>query len=215
MSESLRITEIFLSIQGESSFAGWPCVFVRTTRCPLRCSWCDTTYSYGGGNDMTLDEIIDEVLGHGVEHVEITGGEPLAQKPSLELMTRLCDEGKTVLLETSGSLDIGPVDPRVHVIMDIKCPQSGMSDRMRWENIDLLKGKDEVKFVLGSREDYEYARDVIRRHDLTSRRMVLLSTVFGAIDRNDIVAWMLEDRIHARFQLQMQKFIWSPDQRGV
>ena len=214
--DTLQINEIFLSIQGESTFAGLPCVFVRTTGCPLRCSWCDTKYAYSEGKEMSLDAVMGQVKGYGVPLVEATGGEPLAQKGMLPLLTLLCDEGKTVLLETSGAVDIAPVDPRVHVIMDIKCPVSGMTDRMRWENIQHLESKDEVKFVLANREDYEFARQTIHEHDLAKRcGSVLLSTVFGQVNRKDIVAWMLEDRLPARFQLQMHKFIWDPDARGV
>ena len=196
--DTLQINEIFLSIQGESTFAGLPCVFVRTTGCPLRCSWCDTKYAYSEGKEMSLDAVMGQVKGYGVPLVEATGGEPLAQKGMLPLLTLLCDEGKTVLLETSGAVDIAPVDPRVHVIMDIKCPVSGMTDRMRWENIDHLEGKDEVKFVLASREDYEFARQTIREHDLADRcGSVLLSIAFGQVGRKDVVEWMLEDRLPA------------------
>ena len=212
---TLRINEIFLSVQGESSFAGWPCVFVRTTGCPLRCTWCDTKYAYSEGKDMPLDEVVERALSFGVQHIEATGGEPLAQPAMPALLKALCDKGKTVLLETSGALDVGTVDDRVHDIMDIKCPDSGMTDRMRLENIPLLKAKDDVKFVLASRKDYEFARRVIREYKLAERCTVLLSTAFGLVDRKSVVEWILEDRLPVRFQLQMHKFIWAPDQRGV
>ena len=164
---------------------------------------------------MSLDEIVEKVEGFEVPLVEATGGEPLAQKAMLPLLSRLCDLGKTVLIETSGAVDISLVDPRVHIIMDIKCPVSGMTDRMRWQNIEHLRDKDEVKFVLASREDYEFARKTIREHDLPSRCTVLFSTVFDQVDRKDVVEWILEDRLPVRFQLQMHKFIWDPNRRGV
>jgi len=212
---TLKVHEIFLSIQGESSFAGWPCVMVRLTGCPLRCVWCDTKYSYAEGTDQTLANIEARVLEYNVRHVEITGGEPLAQPATVQLLSRLCDHGKTVLIETSGAIDIQPVDDRVHVIMDIKCPDSGMTDGMRWGNLDRVRSRDEVKFVLASRSDYEFSRNVIREQDLPSRCTVLLSTVFGNVDHKDVVGWMLEDQLPVRFQLQMHKFIWPPDERGV
>ncbi|MCZ7583832.1 MAG: 7-carboxy-7-deazaguanine synthase QueE [Deltaproteobacteria bacterium] len=212
---TLRINEIYLSLQGESTFAGLPCVFVRTTGCPLRCVWCDTEYAFHEGETMTLDDVVAKVLSFGVDLVEITGGEPLAQKNVLPLMTRLCDAGKTVLLETAGSHDIAPVDGRVRVIMDIKCPDSGEEDRNRWENIEQLKAKDEVKFVLASRRDYDFARDVIARYDLASRCTILLSAVFDKLDRRELAAWVIADKLPVRFQLQMHKFIWPPDARGV
>lgn len=213
--DTLCINEIFLSVQGESSFAGWPCVFVRTTGCPLRCTWCDTKYAYSEGKDMPLADAIERVLSFGVQHIEATGGEPLAQPAMPVLLKALCDKGKTVLLETSGAIDISGVDERVHVIMDIKCPDSGMTDRMRPENIPLLKAKDDAKFVLASRRDYEFAQHVIREYELAERCTVLFSAAFGLVDRKSVVEWMLEDRLPVRFQLQMHKFIWAPDTRGV
>lgn len=212
---TLKVHEIYLSVQGESSFAGWPCVMVRLTGCPLRCVWCDTKYAYAEGTDQTLADIEAKVLKYDVRYVEITGGEPLAQPATIQLLSRLCDQGKTVLIETSGAIDIQPVDDRVHVIMDIKCPASGMTDRMSWENLEHIQSKDEIKFVLASRSDYEFARELIRERDLPSRCTVLVSTVFGGVDRRDVVGWMLEDRLPVRFQLQMHKFIWPPDKRGV
>ena len=215
MDETLRITEIFVSIQGESTFAGLPCVFVRTTGCPLRCRWCDTAYAFAGGDTMTLEQVQARVLDYGVPLVEITGGEPLSQAGVLPLMTALCDADRTVLLETSGALDIAPVDDRVRVVMDIKCPDSGEQERNLAANLVCLKPTDEVKFVVASRRDYEFARAQVETHDLARRCSVLLSTVFGEIDRRQVVEWMLADRLPARFQLQMHKFIWPPNQPGV
>jgi 7-carboxy-7-deazaguanine synthase len=215
MIHTLRLNEIFVSIQGESSFAGWPCVFIRTTGCPLRCAWCDTKYAYNAGEEVPLDAIVEQVLSLGVQHVEATGGEPLAQLAMPQLLTALCDQGKTLLLETSGAMDISVVDPRVHIIMDIKCPGSGMTSRMLWKNIDHLRSKDEVKFVLNSREDYTFARDTIREHQLPERCTVLLSTTSGSIHNRDVVHWMLEDKLQVRFQLQLHKTIWDPQKKGV
>ena len=212
----MRITEIYRSIQGESSFAGLPCVFVRTTGCPLRCRWCDTAYAFYGGTEMSSDDVLRQVGDFGIRLVQITGGEPLAQKKAvLPLMTRLCDTGYTVLLETSGAFSIDKVDSRVHIVMDIKCPDSGEQQKNRWDNLELLKPSDEVKFVLASRDDYEYARDMIRQRRLSQRCQILLSTVFDSIQRSDVVEWMLRDKLQARFQLQMHKFIWSPERVGV
>lgn len=215
MDDTLRITEIFVSIQGESTYAGLPCVFVRTTGCPLRCRWCDTAYAFGGGEQMALRDVRARVLEHSVPLVEITGGEPLAQPAVLPLMTALCDAGRTVLLETGGAQDIAPVDDRVRVIMDIKCPDSGEQARNRSANLTHIKPTDEVKFVIASRRDYEFARAQIETHDLAQRCTVLFSTAFGEIERQQVVEWMLADRVPARFQLQMHKFIWPPDQPGV
>lgn len=212
---SLLVNEIFHSIQGESTFAGLPCAFVRLSGCPLRCAWCDTSYAFDEGRLMTIDGIVDEVQSLGVDLVEVTGGEPLAQEQTPALLLTLADRGLTVLLETNGAEDISVVDSRVHIIMDIKCPSSGMMERMRWSNIDELTAKDEVKLVIGSSTDYEFARDVIRERRLNERCGVLISTVFDRVSPREIVARMLEDRLPARFQLQLHKLIWSPDERGV
>ncbi len=213
---ALRIHEIYLSVQGESTFAGLPCVFVRTTGCPLRCVWCDTAYAFEGGETMERADVLARALGFGVDLVEITGGEPLAQKEIPALVTDLCDAGRTVLIETAGAYPIDVLDARARIIMDIKCPDSGEEGRNLWTNIEALGAKDEVKFVLASRPDYEYARDAIARHALHERAgTVLLSVVFGALAPVDVVNWMLADRVPARFQLQMHKFIWPPDERGV
>ncbi len=213
----MRITEIYKSIQGESTHAGRPCIFVRTNRCDLRCSWCDSEFTFTGGVMMSVDEVLAEVerLGQGL--VEITGGEPMLQKDIGELATRLCDAGRTVLVETGGHRDISPaaLDPRVIRIMDVKCPGSGESDKNLWENLDHLRATDEVKFVLAGRADYEWARDVIRRHALERRVTVLLSVAHGLADPREVVEWMLDDGLDVRFQLQMHKFIWEPAARGV
>lgn len=211
----MRVTEIFHSIQGESSFAGRPCVFVRLTGCPLRCSWCDSEYTFHGGADMTLDEILAQVRGHGCPLVEVTGGEPLHQPEAFTLVRRLCQEGYEVLIETSGAMDISGVDPRAHVIMDVKCPGSGMVDRMRWENVPLLGRKDEAKFVIKDRSDYEWARDCMRQHDLARRCTVLFGPVFGELELRQLAEWILADRLPVRFQMQVHKYIWDPNMRGV
>jgi 7-carboxy-7-deazaguanine synthase len=214
--QKLTVNEIYQSVQGESTWAGLPCVFVRLTFCDLRCTYCDTEYAFYEGNKMTLEEIVDKVRDFGCPLVEVTGGEPLLQPNCVPLLARLCDAGFTVLLETSGSHDIAPVDARVHRIMDLKTPSSGECGRNLYSNIAHLTERDEVKFVVGSREDYEWTREKMREHDLAAKvRAVLLSPVFGKISPSDIVAWMLEDKLPARFQLQMHKFIWEPRARGV
>ena len=216
MDGKLTINEIYISVQGESTWAGLPCVFARLTACDLRCTYCDTEYAFYEGKKRLLQDIFDEIMAFDCPLVEITGGEPLLQKNVLPLMTALCDAGKTVLIETSGAHDISKIDPRVHRIMDLKTPSSGECARNRFANIEFLAERDEVKFVLGSREDYEWARQQIREHSLNERvRAVLLSPVFGKIDPRDIVNWILEDKLPARFQLQMHKFIWEPRARGV
>ena len=214
--KSLSINEIYYSIQGESTWAGRPCVFVRLTFCDLRCSYCDTKYAFYEGKKQTLKEIVDTVAAFRCPLVEITGGEPLLQKNVLPLMSILADGGSTVLLETSGAHDISKVDARVHRIMDLKTPGSGEVDRNLWSNIKHLTARDEVKFVMGSREDYEWSRDKVQRYDLASRcHAALFSPIFGRIDPRQIVEWILADRLDVRFQLQMHKFIWNPTQRGV
>lgn len=214
--ETLRVTEIYESIQGESTWAGERCVFVRLTGCNLRCSYCDTEYAFYGGEAAPLDEVVEKVLGIDCPLVEITGGEPLLQAATLPLMARLCDAGRRVLIETSGNRDLTGIDPRVHVIMDRKTPDSGESGKNLDSNLALLRAKDEVKYVIGSRRDYEWARADVRRHGLAEKvRAVLFSPVFGQIEPAEIVAWILEDRLDVRFQLQMHKFIWAPEQTGV
>jgi 7-carboxy-7-deazaguanine synthase len=244
VSETLVINEIYLSVQGESTWAGLPCVFVRLTACNLRCSYCDTAYAFTEGREMALPEIlarVDELAkpfssrsaAGRLPLVELTGGEPLWQKNSLPLMRSLCDTGFTVLLETSGALDIAPVDPRVKRIMDLKCPSSGESKRNRWENLPHLKNTDEVKFVIGTRQDYEWAKEIVLTRDLAGICPVLFSWVSPllphqqdkslrkvpagqvAISRQELVEKIIADALPVRFQLQMHKFIWPPDQKGV
>ncbi len=213
---NLTINEIYKSIQGESTWAGLPCIFIRLTFCDLRCSWCDTEYAFYEGNKMGLEDILARVQALDCPLVEVTGGEPLMQPGTPELLGKLCDAGCNVLLETGGHRDISALDPRVHRIMDLKCPDSGMSGKNRWENIDHLTGRDEVKCVIASRADYEWAREKVREYDLPGRvKAVLFSPVFGKINPRDIVDWILEDQLPVRFQLQMHKFIWEPTQKGV
>jgi len=211
----MRITEIFFSIQGESTYAGRPCVFVRLTGCPLRCAWCDTTYAFDGGTERSLESVLNEVEQYGCRLVEITGGEPLTQSEASPLITALADRGHTVLLETSGALDLTPVDPRTVVIMDLKCPGSGMVDRNRWANLSLLKPMDEIKFVVKDRTDYDWAITIVREHGLTARHTVLFSPVFGEMDPQALAEWILADRLPVRFQLQLHKHVWDPVTRGV
>ena len=212
----LTVNEIYLSVQGESTWAGLPCVFVRLTFCDLRCTYCDTEYAFYEGNKMELGEIVEKVRSFGCPLVEVTGGEPLLQPNCVPLLHMLCEASFTVLLETSGAHDIAAVDPRVHRIMDLKTPSSGEEGRNLYANIAHLTPRDELKFVVGSREDYERARQKIRGHDLATKvNAVLLSPVFGKIAPSDMVSWMLEDKLPARFQLQMHKFIWEPRARGV
>jgi 7-carboxy-7-deazaguanine synthase len=214
--KTITINEIYQSIQGESTWAGERCVFVRLTACDLRCNYCDTEYAFYEGKKQTLGAIVDQVRGFDCPLVEITGGEPLLQKNVLPLMMMLADAGHTILLETSGAHDISAVDPRVHRIMDLKTPGSGEVEKNLWSNINHLTAHDEVKFVMGSREDYEWSCEKVRRFDLIRRcRAVLFSPIFGRIDPRQIVEWILADRLDVRFQLQMHKFIWSPTQRGV
>ena len=210
----MRITEIFFSIQGESSHAGRPCVFVRLTGCNLRCTWCDSEYTFTGGERMSIDDVLERVKSYGCNLVEVTGGEPLAQAESFELIERLCQLGYEVLIETSGSIDVTPVDPRAKMILDIKCPGSGEAAKNRWENLDVLRAHDEIKFVIADRADYEWARRVIEERRL-DRWTVLLSPVWGTMNPKDLAEWMLADRVPARFQTQLHKHIWGADVKGV
>ncbi len=212
----LRITEIYKSIQGESTWAGLPCIFVRLTRCNLRCVWCDTAYAFHGGEDKSVGDVVDQCRALDCRLVEITGGEPLAQEACTNLAQALLDAGFTVLIETSGSLPIDVLPAGVIRIMDLKCPDSGECDKNHWPNIEALTSSDEVKFVIASRRDYEWARDKTREYDLARRcHSVLFSAVFGAIDAADLVQWILDDKLPVRFQLQLHKFIWPPAARGV
>lgn len=209
----IRITEIFASVQGESSRVGLPTVFVRLTGCPLRCTWCDTAYAFTGGSTRALDDILAEVARHGLRHVCVTGGEPLAQKGCLALLTALCDAGHDVSLETSGALDIAEVDARVARIVDLKAPGSGEVDKNRYENIPLLRAHDEVKIVLANAADYDWARAQISAHALDRRCSVLLSPVAGELDPAELAEWVVRDRLPVRFQLQLHKVLWN-DARG-
>ena len=212
---SLVIHEIYRSLQGESTFIGLPCVFVRTTACHLRCGYCDTQHAFTHGETFTLDRVIDEVLALGDNLVEITGGEPLLQPEVHPLMARLADLGKTVLLETSGAVDISPVDSRVHIIMDLKTPGSGEVAANVWENLPLLKRKDELKFVICDRHDFEWAVERIHTHGLIDRCPILFSPAFGQIKPSDLAAWVLETRLPVRVQIQLHKILWDPLARGV
>jgi 7-carboxy-7-deazaguanine synthase len=212
----LTVNEIFYSIQGESTRAGEPCVFVRLTACDLRCSWCDTPYAFHEGRKMSIDDVIAAVDEHECPLVEITGGEPLLQDDVYPLMERLLAAGRTVMLETGGHRPIDRVPPAVQKIVDVKCPGSGEADKNDWRNLDRLAPHDEVKFVVKDRADYEFARDVIDRYDLGSRpNALLLSPVHGVLDPKTLSEWMLADRLPARLQLQLHKYIWSPTARGV
>ncbi|HSP16983.1 MAG TPA: 7-carboxy-7-deazaguanine synthase QueE [Thermoanaerobaculia bacterium] len=210
----MRITEIFHSIQGESSHAGRPCVFVRLTGCNLRCRWCDSEYTFTGGEKMSLDDVLDRVKSYGTKLVEITGGEPLAQKEAFDLIARLCQDGYEVLIETSGSIDISPVDKRAKIILDVKCPGSGEVEKNLWSNLDHLGPEGEIKFVIADRADYEWAKEVIAERHL-DRWTVLLSPVWGEMDMKALAEWMLADRVPARFQTQLHKHIWGAETRGV
>jgi len=222
MSErSVQVTEIFHSIQGESTWAGVPCTFVRLTGCPLRCVWCDTAYAFHGGERMTLDEVLESVASHPASVVELTGGEPLAHPAAYELADRLLAKGYTVLIETSGAIDVAPLDPRVHKIMDLKCPGSGESHRNRWENLQHLTARDEVKFVVKDRTDYEWMRETVRTRGLDRRiadgslRALLASPVWNEMDLEDFASWILEDALPVRLQVQLHKLIWGAERRGV
>jgi 7-carboxy-7-deazaguanine synthase len=210
----MRITEIFHSIQGESSHAGRPCVFVRLAGCNLRCRWCDSEYTFTGGEKMAVGDVLARVRGYGCNLVEITGGEPLAQGEAFELIARLCDEGFEVLIETSGSIDIAPVDRRAKIILDVKCPGSGEAAKNRWENLDELRPHDEVKFVIAGRDDYDFAKRIVAEKNL-DRWTVLFSPVWGEMDMKSLAEWMLADRVAARLQTQLHKHIWGAEARGV
>lgn len=211
----LKVCEIFLSLQGESSFVGLPCVFVRTSGCPLDCAWCDTAYAKTEGREMILEEILGQVAGLGVELVELTGGEPLAQEAAPRMMEMFLQEGYTVLLETSGALSLAQVPEEVHVIMDLKCPSSGMHERMHWPNLEMLRPHHEIKFVVADRADYDYAHRLMERHHLAERAGVLFSCVHGAIAPREVAGWILQDRLPVRFQLPLHKELWPEERRGV
>ena len=212
----LTINEIFHSIQGESTHAGRPCVFVRLTACDLRCRWCDTPYAFHEGRKMSVDEVVADVEARGCPVVEVTGGEPLLQPDVYPLMQRLLDTGKTVLVETGGHRSIAQVPAGVVRIMDVKCPGSGESERNDWSNLALLMPTDEVKFVIADRADYEFAKDITQRENLSQRvAAVLFSPVHGELDAKLLAEWVIADRLNVRVQLQMHKYIWTPETRGV
>ncbi|WP_299697107.1 7-carboxy-7-deazaguanine synthase QueE [Hydrocarboniphaga sp.] len=207
----LKITEIFLSLQGESSSIGWPTVFVRLTGCPLRCQYCDTEYAFYGGAWRAIDDVLAEVSRLGARHVCVTGGEPLAQKNCFQLLTRLCDLGHSVSLETSGALDVSAVDPRVTRVIDVKTPGSGEQARNHWPNLDALRAHDEIKFVLCSREDYDWARAIVQQRDLSSRCMVLFSPSHHQLSPRELADWIVADRLPVRFQMQLHKQLWGEE----
>jgi 7-carboxy-7-deazaguanine synthase len=212
----LTVNEIFHSIQGESTYAGEPCVFVRLTACDLRCSWCDTSYAFHEGRKMSVDDVLADVEQYGCGTVEVTGGEPLLQPDVYPLMSKLLEAGKRVLLETGGHRSIEGVPPGVIRIVDIKCPGSGESGKVEWANLGRLTAADQVKFVIRDRQDYEFAREIVAREHLPSRAgAVLFSPVHGVMNPRDLAEWILADRLAVRLQLQAHKYIWSPDARGV
>jgi len=211
----MKINEIFKSIQGETSYAGLPCAFIRVTGCNLRCSYCDTTYAYKDGKEMSLSAILECIAGFKTKIICVTGGEPLSNKDTPFLLEALLDKNYTVLVETNGSYDIRTIPQKAIKIMDIKCPDSNMSHLMNWQNIDYLAKLDEVKFVLSSRNDYDWTKAVIQKYNLPEIARVLVGTVFGAISLKTVVQWILEDNLDVRFQLQLHKYIWEPQTRGV
>ncbi len=216
LEKTLRITEVYKSVQGESTWAGLPCIFVRLARCHLRCVWCDTEYAFRGGESVSIGALLDQCDALTCQLIEITGGEPLIQPNCVDLAEALLDRGYTVLVETSGSLPIAVLPAEVIKIMDLKCPGSGECGKNDWSNIDTLSQHDEVKFVIASRADYEWAAEVVQRYQLADRcNAILFSPVFGPIEPADIVQWIIDDNLPVRFQLQMHKFIWPPDAKGV
>jgi 7-carboxy-7-deazaguanine synthase len=211
----LKINEIYHSIQGESTSSGLPCVFVRLTDCNLRCTYCDTEYAFYDGKELTIQQIIDEVKKYKCKLVEVTGGEPLIQDECIDLMIKLCDEGFEVLIETAGNMPIKEIDERVKIIMDLKCPSSKMMDKNLYENIFHLKKTDEVKFVIGTREDYDWVKEIMSKYNLNDKCSVLFSCVFNELEPLTLVNWILKDKLDVRYQLQMHKYIWHPETKGV
>ena len=207
----LRITEIFLSLQGEADAVGWPTVFVRLTGCPLRCKYCDTSYAFTGGESMSVEAVLAAIAEHETSHVCVTGGEPLAQKACLELLSQLCDRGYEVSLETSGALDISAVDDRVSRVMDIKTPCSGEAARNRYENIEFLTPFDQVKMVIADRDDYDWSVAVLEKYKLNERCTVLFSPAFGSIEPRQLAEWIIEDHLPVRFQMQLHKILWGDE----
>ena len=213
----LRVTEIFRSIQGESTHAGRPCTFVRLTGCPMRCTWCDSEYTFSGGEHVSIDQVMKQVCDFGCQLVEVTGGEPLAQREAFDLIRRLCDDGYEVLVETGGYVSTEDLDHRAKVILDVKCPASGESERNHWPNLRRLRPDvDEVKFVIADRTDWEFARKVVGDYDLENiTRSILISPAWNQIDLPELANWIVESGVKARMQLQLHKYIWGPDTRGV
>jgi len=211
----LKINEIFYSIQGEGSSVGLPCIFIRLTYCNLRCSYCDTEYAFYEGKEMSIHQIMKKIKAYNCNLVEVTGGEPLVQIECIELLERLCNSGYQVMLETGGSLSIQNIDKRVKNIIDFKCPSSKMTKKNNYSNINFLKPNDEVKFVIGNREDYEWSKNFMNQYKLESKCEILFSTVFGKLDNIELVEWILEDNLKVRFQTQLHKYIWEPNKKGV
>jgi 7-carboxy-7-deazaguanine synthase len=211
----LRVTEIFASIQGESSYVGLPFAFVRLTGCNLRCRYCDTTYAYDGGEEFSIEDIVSRVEVFGIPRVTVTGGEPLLQAGARDLVTAFLDREFTVLVETNGTVPLSPLDPRAVKVMDVKCPGSGEDRKILWENFSALSPRDEVKFVIASEEDYLYAKEIISKYCAKARFTVLLSPAFGLMAPDKLAGWMVGDGLSARFQLQLHKLVWGPDARGV
>jgi len=213
----LRVTEIFRSIQGESTHAGRPCTFVRLTGCPMRCTWCDSEYTFTGGDHLTMDEVMQKVRNFGCQLVEVTGGEPLAQRQAFDLIKQLCDEDYEVLIETGGYVSTAEVDPRAKIILDVKCPASSEAERNDWTNLARLRAdRDEVKFVIVDRADWEFARQIIAQYELeTSAKAILISPAWEQIDLQQLADWIAESGLRVRMQLQLHKYIWGPDVHGV
>lgn len=213
----LRVTEIFRSIQGESTHAGRPCTFVRLTGCPMRCTWCDSEYTFTGGEHISIDEVLKQVRDFGCQLVEVTGGEPLAQREAFDLITRLCEEDYEVLIETGGYVSTEDLDQRARVILDVKCPASGEAERNHWPNLTRLRPDlDEVKFVVADRTDWEFARKIVADYDLENRaKSILISPAWEQIDLQQLASWIVESGLNARMQLQIHKYIWGPDVHGV
>lgn len=212
---SLKINEIYHSIQGESSYSGLPCVFVRLTYCNLRCSYCDTEYAFYEGKDMSIKQIIKKINSYKCNLVEITGGEPLLQKNCIKLINELEKNNKKVLIETGGSLSIQNISKKTHIILDLKCPSSNMENKNLWENLDYIKKTDEIKFVVGNKADYEWIKNIIKKYDLENKCHLLISPVYDKIDNEKIINWILKDNLKIRFQIQLHKEIWDKDKKGV
>ncbi len=211
----LKVNEIYCSIQGESSFAGLPCVFIRLTYCNLRCNYCDTEYAFHEGSEMSIEGIVDKVLAYKTDLVELTGGEPLFQEESIKLIEALCEKGLKVLIETSGSISIENIDKRATLIMDLKCPSSLMMKKNLYSNLEFIKSTDEIKFVLADRGDYDWMKNIIDEYALNLKTNILVSCVFNKVEPKQVVEWILEDKLQVRFQLQLHKYIWNPELKGV